>query len=63
MVAVSIVLTLVYFSIVAIALGLAVAAWGTPAPPGLRLARGSAVTVGIACIALAALHPISQAIP
>ena len=63
MVAVGIVLALVCFSIVATALGIALAAWGTPAPVGLRLARGSVVTVGLACIALAALHPIAQVWP
>lgn len=56
-------LAFVCMTIVAIALGLAVAAWGTPAPAGLRLARGTAVTVGFACIALAAFHPIAQAVP
>lgn len=56
-------LAFVYMSIVAIALGLAVAAWSTPAPAGLRLARGTAVTVGIACIVLAAVQPVAQALP
>lgn len=55
-------LAFVCFAIEAIALGLAVAAWGTPAPAGLRLARGTAVTVGIACIVLAAIHPASTLI-
>lgn len=61
--AVGVVLALVYFTIVAIGLGLAVAAWGTPAPASLRLARGSAVTIGLACIAVAAVHPIAQVLP
>lgn len=56
-------LAFVCMTIVAIALGLAVAAWGTPAPASLRIARGTAVTVGFACIALAATQPIGQVLP
>jgi hypothetical protein len=63
MAGVGIVLTLVYLTIVAIAFGLAVAAWGTPAPAGLRLARGSAVTIGLTVVTLAAVHPIAQILP
>lgn len=57
-------LAVVCIAIVALALGLAVAVWGDIEPTwGPRIARGTAVTVGVTCLLLAVAHPIAQAIP
>ncbi|MEI5522517.1 hypothetical protein WB388_18100 [Streptomyces brasiliscabiei] len=57
-------LAAVCIGIVGLALGLAVACWDDHTPAWApRLLRGAAVTIGAACLALAALPPIAQALP
>jgi hypothetical protein len=58
----SFVLAVGCIAIVATALGLVAAAWTTTATGwGQRIARGTAVTVGVAFVLLAALHPVGEA--
>lgn len=62
--AVGLFLAAVCIGIVGLALGLAVACWDDHTPTWApRLIRGTAVTVGAACLLLAALPPIAQALP
>lgn len=62
--AAGLVLAITCIAIVALALGLAVASWGSTTPAwSLRIARGVVVTVGATCLLLSALHPIAQALP
>ncbi|WP_329336126.1 hypothetical protein OG252_13200 [Streptomyces sp. NBC_01352] len=57
-------LALVCIAIVALAFGLAVAAWSSFEPTwGPRIARGTAVTVGVTCLLLAAFPVIGQVLP
>jgi hypothetical protein len=57
-------LAVVCIAIVALALGLAAATWSSSEPTwGPRIARGTAITVGVALLLLAAVHPIAQALP
>lgn len=57
-------LALACIAIVAVALGVAVACWDGHTPTWApRILRGAAVTVGITCLLIAALHPIAQALP
>lgn len=57
-------LALVCIAIVALALGLAVAAWSTfETTWGPRIVRGTAVTVGFTCLLLAALPVLGQVLP
>ncbi|WP_371579451.1 hypothetical protein [Streptomyces sp. NBC_01314] len=57
-------LAAVCIGIVGLALALAVACWDDHTPTWApRLLRGTAVTIGAACLLLAALQPIAQALP
>lgn len=58
------ILAITCIAIVAIAVGLAVACWDNHTPTWTpRIVRGAIVTIGVACILLAASHPIAQALP
>jgi hypothetical protein len=57
-------LAVCFITIVALALGVAVASWTSSEPTWApRIARGTAVTVGAALLFVAALHPIGQLLP
>jgi hypothetical protein len=60
--AVGLLLAVVCIAIVAVALGLAAATWGQAGGWAARIAAGAAVTVGAACLCLAALHSAADAL-
>ncbi|MFF6829623.1 hypothetical protein [Streptomyces longwoodensis] len=49
-------------AIVALGLGLATASWGQTGGWASRIAAGAAITVGAACLCLAALHSAADAL-
>lgn len=56
-------LAIACIAIVAVALGIAVASWSSDEPAwGPRVLRGAAITLGVACLLLAALHPAATLI-